>query len=250
MLSVNIETCKRSQSQSTTVPAPTNPPVIITPVTKPSHPVFGNMPEDFSLAGQPLIMLAHWHRKAMAVIDVLPDDTADAELADACRLADDIYSAALSRQATCASDVVLQMECVVAAMEHEKSDIIEEYIDGAYFKCLTTAIKGATAPRRAKKAVGKLARGRKLTRAGLLFRYQAFLIHELHTLSLEMYGDARHALQYLPFDDAVQERCANRPGNYAFLDPRALMSRAKSVLKSMKIDTERADDRTVRISRG
>lgn len=252
MLSVQSETSRRIRNQRGTAAAkePTNPPVITLPVKKPPHPIFGNVPEDFSLSEQPLIMLSHWHRKALAAIEALPEDMTDAELDDACGLARDIYSAVLSRCATCASDVVLQMECVVATMGHEKSDIIEEYIDGAYFKRLTAAIKAVTAPKRAKKKVGKLARGLKLTRAGLLFRYQAFLIQELHTLSLELYGDARYAIQYLPFDDAVQNRCASAPGRYPFLDPRPLTSRAKSVLKSLKINTERADDRAVRISRG
>jgi hypothetical protein len=84
-------------------------------------------------------------------------------------------------------------------------------------------------------------RGGKLTRAGLLHRYESFLMKELQTLSLNLYGDRDYALQYIAEDDAVNLRCRDSRHKYPFFDESKLADRAKSVLKSLKIDTKKVD---------
>ena len=62
---------------------------------------------------------------------------------------------------------------------------------------------------------------------------------ELHTLSLNLYGNRDYALQYIEEDDAVNLRCEN--GRHSFFDESKLPDRARSVLKSLKIDTKEFD---------
>jgi hypothetical protein len=102
-----------------------------------------------------------------------------------------------------------------------------------------------SAPPEPTKQIGALARGNKLTRRGLLHRYHAFLIEELNTVSWDLYGNRDFGTYYQPFDHAVNKRCkskARRGRSDPFFDQRQLPSRARSVMKSLKIDTERNDD--------
>jgi hypothetical protein len=84
---------------------------------------------------------------------------------------------------------------------------------------------------------GAPSRGHKLTRAGLLDRYQSFLVQELETVSCYLYGNLDYVKHVIMFDDAVRARCRTRGG--PFFDEATLPDRARSVLKSLKIDTER-----------
>jgi hypothetical protein len=104
---------------------------------------------------------------------------------------------------------------------------------------LTTELSDATAPIVSKKQVGALKRGKKLTRAGLLTRYQSFLVQELETVSWNLSGEPDYAKYIVFFDAAVRKRC--RKGNYPFLDESELAARARAVLKSLKVDPESAE---------
>lgn len=118
---------------------------------------------------------------------------------------------------------------------------------------LTDAAVAIAKPPVPKKFVGKLNRGRKLTRTGLLHRYHAFLIGELYTVSLNLYGSRDYAMSLVPIDHEVTKRTSEyfrngeplpyRRGrkSYPFFDESKLTSRARSVLKSLKINTEIAD---------
>jgi len=61
----------------------------------------------------------------------------------------------------------------------------------------------------------------------------------LHTLSLNLYGNRDYALQYIEEDDAVNLRCQS--GRHPFFDESKLADRARSVLKSLKIDAKQFD---------
>lgn len=119
---------------------------------------------------------------------------------------------------------------------------IEEAITADQFRKIATNLKRATAFRQPKKRVAKASKGRRLTRTGILQRYQSFLMEELFTLSYELYGDPQYALQYVSFDDAVRKalKTGKRKRSDVFLDSGSLTSRARSVLKSLKIDTVNA----------
>jgi hypothetical protein len=91
--------------------------------------------------------------------------------------------------------------------------------------------------------VGALQRGKKLTRTGLLTRYQSFLVQELQTVSWNLYGERDYAKHYVFYDAAVGARCNSATGHDPFFDERKLTDRALSVLNSLNIDTELADVR-------
>lgn len=96
------------------------------------------------------------------------------------------------------------------------------------------------------KEIGELSRNNRLTRAGLMHRYHAFLIGELQTLSFALYGSRDAAFKYCPIDEAVDQRCVTiKAGGRLdpFFDQRKLDARARAVLKSLKIDVERAEVR-------
>jgi hypothetical protein len=101
----------------------------------------------------------------------------------------------------------------------------------------------STAPIVPKKHVGALQRGRKLTRAGLLTRYQSFLVQELETVSWNLYGERDYAKHTVFFDDAVRARCTSTDRCLPFFDERSLPTRARAVLKSLEIDTDSAENR-------
>jgi hypothetical protein len=67
-------------------------------------------------------------------------------------------------------------------------------------------------------------------------------MQELFTLSTELYGDPQYALQFVSFDDvhtALKSEKSKR--GYVFLEPISLTSRARTVLKSLKVDTENVE---------
>lgn len=128
-------------------------------------------------------------------------------------------------------------------LDLDKSNSIEEALDVADIRRLAAELSDATKMSVPLKKVGALRRGRKLTRAGLLHRYQSFLMHELRTLSCNLYGNRDYALQYIAEDDAVNLRCRDGRHKYPFLDEGKLADRARSVLKSLKIDTKQLNVR-------
>jgi hypothetical protein len=79
----------------------------------------------------------------------------------------------------------------------------------------------------------------KLTKTGLLFRYHAFLAHELTNLSIELYGCASYAFQMIPMDGYVQRRI-DPPGWPRGLG-KHLPKRAAKVMGSLRIDTKHGD---------
>jgi hypothetical protein len=185
-------------------------------------------------------MLVHWHRKAIAAAERLPEDVSDDELDAACDVARHLYAAILAAKTHGASHVALKLQAVLTKLDSEKNNSIEDALDVDDIRRLAAELVEATKPSMPTKKVGALHRGRKLTRTGLLFRYQSFLMKELQTLSLNLYGDRDCALEYMAEDDAVNLRCGGRH-KYTFFDESKLADRARSVLKSLKIDTKQFD---------
>jgi hypothetical protein len=107
-------------------------------------------------------------------------------------------------------------------------------------------LQRVTAPLTPKKKTGNLRRGRKLTQFGLIHRYQAFLIQELETIGWHVHGERDYPMKVRFVDDEVNKRCRlpNGRGLYPiFFDTKSLPLRARSVLKSLKINTENAGER-------
>ena len=202
--------------------------------------VFGRRPAGFVLEQQSIHMLAHWHRKSLKAIDESP--ATDEEFSARCTLARRLLEAILGAKTRLPSEVAVQMSAAIETINAEDNNSIEEVLDVEDFRRLAANLASATAPLRPTKCVGALNRGRKLTRAGLLHRYHAFLIEELNTVGSELYGSRDYPKYYQPFDDAVNKRCRNSTGKHPFFDPRKLPYRASTVLKSLKIDTEHYDD--------
>jgi hypothetical protein len=186
-------------------------------------------------------MLMHWYRKAIAAVERLPADVSDDELNAGCDIVRRVYAAILVAKTHSAGNVALKLQAVLMKLDLEKSNSIEEALDVDDIRRLAAELADATKPSMPVKKVGALRRGRKLTRTGLLYRYQSFLMKELQTLSLNLYGDRDCALEYIAEDDAVNLRCSDGRHKYPFFDESKLPDRAKSVLKSMKIDTKQFD---------
>jgi hypothetical protein len=215
--------------------------------------IFGKLPVGFNLKDQHISALLHWHRKAMrAVADLSPGYT-DADMTAAMAIANEIFEAIKLAPAKTSGTVADQMVAVVERLRFMGNDTsIEEELSVPEFNRFAEALAKSTAMPAVTKRVGPLQRGRKLTRAGLLHRYHAFLIGEIQTLSLNLYGSRDYAMRMQPLDDAVQDRVAGafRDGKYnpkarryPFFDESKLTVRARSVLKSLKIDTERSERR-------
>ncbi|WP_441280529.1 hypothetical protein [Tardiphaga sp. 862_B3_N1_1] len=217
----------------------TNPPVI---VTKPSltepHPVYGNIPmgcDGFVLENQLIQMLDRWHQTATDYIDALPSDSDDAWLPIVRVVQGQLFDAALNYKPRRGADAACQFAIMAREMKTEGTI---ELLDVEAFQKLVDGLRGATSPLRPTKVVPAATRGRKLTRSGLLQRYHAFLVQELQTLSCALYGPRDFAAMTRIEDDVVNERC-NRFGS-VFFDEGTLPDRARSVLKSLKIDAEMA----------
>lgn len=213
---------------------PSSPP-IITPAAK--HPVYGKTPmgrDGFTLERQQIQMLNHWHKKATEIASTVGPDRKLARI-----VAGQIFEAAIHHRLSSGSEVAEQLEIVLREMRTEDTVTVIGIED---FATIVNMATKATAPFVPKKRLPALAKGRNLTRAGLLFRYHAFLVGELRTLSWLLYGDRDFASQTHPSDDAVNIRCriAGPQGRtYPFFNEKSLPARARSVLKSLKVDTER-----------
>ena len=132
-----------------------------------------------------------------------------------------------------ARDAALQLQAIAAAQKSSLSGVDLDRI-------VADLIHVTKSPKATKK-IGALHRGGKLTRAGLLYRYQAFLMQELQTVGRNLYGNHDCASVYVPLDDAVNSRL--RKSRYPFHDESTLPKRARSILKSLRIDTNRIDQR-------
>jgi hypothetical protein len=226
----------------------------------PEYPpeIFGKLPDGFVLDNQPIEMLCFWHRKAIDVIDQFlarsPDSEArDEGLAAYCEIKNRILAAVLSAHAARPGQVAAQLRAAVTEIDHLSTATcpasIEEVLEARDIVKLSAELTEATVPIVPKKRVGALQRGRKLTRAGLLTRYQSFLVQELETVSWNLYGERNYAKQTIFFDDAVRARCLSSDSRDPFFDERSLPTRARAVLKSLEIDTETVDARAEEAAR-
>jgi len=208
--------------------------------------IFGKLPADFVLQGQPIWALNAWHRKAMKAVNDLPKGHTDDELTEAMAVANEIFEAIKQKNESGAKAVSVQMSAIVERFAFMgNDDSIEEELSVDDFMRIAAALEKAVAPIKPTKAMGALIRGGKLTKAGMLFRYQSFLIQELMTLSNSLYGHPRYALNYVFSDDEVTKRCSpssrKSRSKHPFFDEIELPTRARAVLKSLKIDCERPD---------
>jgi hypothetical protein len=205
--------------------------------------IFGHLPAGFELRNQSVHLLAHWHGKTLKAISEFAgseDDLNQNELNNFRRIARDIFEAIMATETPRASEVAKQLTVAVEMAKADETNMIEDILDVDDLRRLATNLTKATAPLHPTKRVGALQRGRKLTRAGLLHRYHAFLVQELETIGVNLYGDRDYPIHNRPFDDAVNVRC--KGGRYGLFDESKLPARARAVLKSLKIDTERNDD--------
>jgi hypothetical protein len=228
----------------------------LTPADPTKYPpgIFGKLPAGFILQEQHVSVLVYWHRKAMQAVANLPAGHTDDDMSDAMAIANEVFEAIKGLKGTSAGVVSAQMSAVIERLKFMGNDSsIEEELSVADFTNLAEALAASTAMPTVTKRVGPLMRGSKLTRAGLLHRYHAFLIGELQTLSLNLYGPRDYAMKMHPIDDAVTVRVnagfkngklARRTRtHYPFFDESKLPARARSVLKSLKIDTEKSAER-------
>ncbi|MFK4398550.1 hypothetical protein ABIF31_005107 [Bradyrhizobium elkanii] len=207
------------------------------------------------LKDQHISVLVHWHRKAMKAVNDLPKGRSGDDLTAAMAIANEIFDAIKQARVTSPGMVATQMSAVVERFRFMgNDDSLDEELGVPDFRRFAEALAIATAMPVPTKRVGPLQRGRKLTRAGLLHRYHAFLIGEIQTLSLALYGSREYAMKMQPLDDAVNVRVragfkggkfnprARRTCRYPFFDESKISARAKAVLGSLKIDTNRADE--------
>jgi hypothetical protein len=207
--------------------------------------IFGKVPAGFTLQGQRIEMLCYWHRKAIEVIDQLSGGD-DEELNDYCGLKNRILGYVLSAPASRVGQVAAKLRAVVHEIECLSTEFaevsIEEVLDVQDIVKLSAELTNAVeAPITPKKLVGALQDGRKLTRAGLLTRYQSFLAQELQTVSWNLYGERDYGKHVIFYDDAVSARCESAED--PFFDESRLTTRACAVLKSLEIDTENSEVR-------
>jgi hypothetical protein len=230
------------------------------------HPIYGATPmgrDGFTLERQSLPMLNFWHEKASALKAAyeatmdkagkdIEDDDATYNVLYETRW--DIFEAAFKARATRAGDLDFLFRIIVRHMATFSNDEEETPLTQTRVTRLAEIARKAAEPTLPKKEIGRLARGTTLTRAGLLYRYQAFLIQELETVGWNLYGEAKFAFTFRIEDDAVNQRVKHRCSQrrrkaYPFFDENTLTTRARSVLKSLKIDTERTTDPVARKAR-
>jgi hypothetical protein len=213
--------------------------------------IFGKLPEGFVLEEQQIEVLCFWHRKAIEVISEFlagaSDRPATDEKLDAyCQTKNRILEVILSARASRAGQVAAQLSAVVSEIDclqgAETVPVsIEEVLHVDDIVKISAELTKATAQIVPKKRTGALQRGRKLTHAGLLTRYQSFLVQELETVSWNLYGERDYAKHTIFFDRAVGDRCNSAGTSGPFFDERNLPTRARAVLKSLKINTETVD---------
>jgi hypothetical protein len=209
----------------------------------PEYPpeIFGKLPSGFVLDEQPCIeTLCFWHRKAIDILDQPFDD--DEKLSAYCAIKNRILGAVLSARPTTPGQAAAQLRAVVAEIDSLSTETspasIEEVLDIHDVVKLSADLNRTAAPITPKKNVGAFEHDGKLTREGLLARYQSFLVQELQTVSWNLYGERDFAKQFVCFDHAVQQRCNSTDHDGPFFDEGTLPDRARAVLNSLKIDAE------------
>lgn len=236
--------------------APAAPPVIVVhPTQDPEQypsAIFGHLPTGFDLGRADIHLLVHWQRKAIAAVENLPETANDDDLTSAMRPVNAIFKAIKGLKLDYPAGIALQMKAIAEVAEwfdgDSKSTAMED-LSTAEFRHLSASLEAALARHKPTKQVGALTRGRKLTEAGLLHRYHAFLVQELETLGLKLYGSSEYALQVRPIDDAVNARCSGRQTGssrrraHPFFDESKLSARARAVLTSLDIDTVQDGER-------
>jgi hypothetical protein len=211
----------------------------------PEYPpeIFGKVPEGFVLEEQQIEMLCFWHRKAIEVLDRPIED--DEELTAFCEIKNRILGAILSVRPATAGRVAAQLRAVVAEIDCLETGgtvpvSVEEVLDVHDIVKMANDLTTATAPIAPKKDTGAFYRDGKLTREGLLARYQSFLFQELETVSWNLYGERDYAKHFVFYDRAVQERCQPADHGGPFFDENSLPDRARAVLQTLNIDAETA----------
>lgn len=234
--------------------APVAPPVIVVNSTQEQYPpaIFGNLPGGFDLGRTDIRLLVHWQRKAIAAVESLPETASDDDLTSAMRPLNAIFKAIKGLKLDYPAGIALQMKAIAEVAEWfdgESESTAMEDLSTAEFRHLAANLDAALVRHEPTKRVGPLTRGRKLTAAGLLHRYHAFLVQELETLGWKLYGSSEYALKFRPVDTAVNARCSSRHARsssrkaYPFFDESKLTERARSVLNSLDIDTVQDGDR-------
>lgn len=237
------------------VAPPAAPPVIVVPpMPAEEFPVaiFGRLPADFDLKRADVRSLVHWQRKAIAAVEDLPETASDDDLTSAMRPVNAIFRAIKGLKLDYPAGIALQMKTIAEVakwFDGESESTAMEDLSTAEFRHLAASLEAALERHQPTKRIGALTRGRKLTDAGLLHRYHAFLIQEIETLGLKLYGSSEYALKVRPIDIAVNAQCSSRHAvgsrrkAYPFFDESKLTARARSVLTSLDIDTVRDDNR-------
>jgi len=243
--------------------AANNPAPVVVPAKPDPHPVFGTAPigrDGCTLEAQPIWALNAWHKKASKILEpyYAPGDLSEEDekrFEGILSITWDIYNAACSTKLYSSRDVAVLLELISRHNDNNGAGNDDIVVDRDLLRRLTSELDRLTAFPRQQKKVGALRKGKKLTRAGLLLRYHAFLIGELRTLGWAFYGNDEYATRHIPMDDAVHVRTSNafRDGKpiedtrrrkcYPFFDESKLTDRARSVLKSLKIDTTKAERR-------
>jgi hypothetical protein len=206
-------------------------------------------------------MLNDFHKRAVRLLEpwVKPGELSaedDARYEEINSVAWDIFKAALKVDLEYASAVATFLELSRRHFQlSQGEDMTNIVISGDWLNKITDDLAKTTAFPRPTKKIGALSKGRKLTRAGLMHRYHAFLIGELNTLGIAFYGCRDYPERMVPMDDAVNARTRagfkngkpdekqDRRKHYPFFDESKLTARARSVLKSLKIDVEKAERR-------
>jgi hypothetical protein len=209
--------------------------------------IFGRLPDGFVLEEQSIYLLNIWHRKASEMLAAYEESDGADEGSEECAqfecvdgLRQKIFEASFLTTLRNSGEIAALLEIIVRHLR-SRGDENCEGLDIFELQRIQKQLDDFTRLFPPKKHVGMPHRGRKLTRAGLLFRYESFLMKELQTLSLNLYGDRDYALQYILEDDAVNLHCRDSRHKYPFFDESKLADRAKSVLKSLKIDTKKFD---------
>jgi hypothetical protein len=216
------------------------------------HPIYGNVPigrDSCTLEAQPIQMLNVWHEKAVSAAKNYSD--AHPKMGDDDSGYDVLYSSkweifeAAFKTSIHNCDALAALIQIVNRHACDCGDV-EVALDLEKLQIIARISAAVTAPLSPKKRTGKLRRGNKLTAFGLIYRYQAFLIQELETIGWHVYGERDYPMMSRHYDDAVNARCRLSSGRGAypiFFNPKSLPARARSVLKSLKIDTENAGER-------
>lgn len=240
-------------------PPGSNPPAIAVPEI---HPIYGNTPmgrDGFVLERQSIHMLDYWHKKTDEISQNynapgITSQEEEAEFQSACSTAWDIFRAALKIRLNNSREVAILLGLAARHIATHCGDDCQTLAQEELASIAAKAL-AITEPLAPTKKIAALRKGNRLTRAGLLHRYHAFLIGELETVSWNLYGSRDYAMAMRPVDSEVHIRTSNyfkngkviaytrRRKNYPFFDESKLTDRARSVLTSLKIDIINAGDR-------